>query len=247
MKVAVLSDIHSNVYALKAVIKDAKKRGISKFINLGDTLYGPIKPYKTYKELKKHKFIHICGNQDRQIFDATQEEIDSNPTMQFIIDDISQATLEWMKSHPKTYELNNDVFLCHGAPNDDLTYLLEDIKDETNILRDEKQILELIKDIKQKVILCGHSHTPRMIELSNGQIIINPGSVGLQAYSDDIPKHKIQNFNSYASYAILEKKEDDIKVEFLRVNYKKEKAIKQAKKNHRKDWMHALEFGRVRD
>lgn len=245
MKVAILSDIHSNVYALKAVLKDAKKRDINKFINLGDTLYGPIQPYKTYKLLLKHKFIHICGNQDRQIFDASEDEIKSNPTLEFILDDISPKTLEWMKTHPKTHTLKNDIFLCHGTPNDDLTYLLEKIENETNILRAEKEILELIKDIKQKVILCGHSHTPRMIELSNGQIIINPGSVGLQAYSDDIPKHKIENHNSYASYVILEKKDDDIKVEFIRVSYKKEKAIKQAKKNNRKDWMQALEFGIV--
>ncbi len=46
MKVAILSDIHSNVFALKAVIKDAKNKGVTKFINLGDTLYGPIEPKK---------------------------------------------------------------------------------------------------------------------------------------------------------------------------------------------------------
>ncbi len=55
MKVAILSDIHSNVFALKAVIKDAKNKGVTKFINLGDTLYGPIEPKKTYKFLKKAK------------------------------------------------------------------------------------------------------------------------------------------------------------------------------------------------
>lgn len=244
MKVAILSDIHSNVFALKAVIKDAKKKGITKFINLGDTLYGPIEPKKTYKLLKKHNFIHICGNQDRQIFDATKKEISSNPTMQFISKNINKNILKWMKKHPKTL-IYHDMFLCHGIPSDDLTYLLEDIKNEVLIPRDENKIINDLKNIKQKVILCGHSHIAKLIELKNGQIMINPGSVGLQAYSDDMPKHKVENNNAFASYAILEKNNTDYKVNFIKIIYKKEKAIKQSNKNNRKDWAYALKYGKA--
>jgi len=48
MKFAILSDIHSNVYALEAVINDAKRRGCDTLVNLGDILYGPIQPRATY-------------------------------------------------------------------------------------------------------------------------------------------------------------------------------------------------------
>jgi len=244
MKVAILSDIHSNYYALKKVIKDAKSKGVTQFINLGDILYGPIKPKKTYELLIKENFIHICGNQDRQIFDATKAEIKSNPTMQFILKDLGKKPLKWMKSLPTTYIYDKDIFLCHGTPTDDLIYLLEDVSSGTNVLRKEKEIQKLLLNNKYPIILCGHSHTPRLIELKSGQLIINPGSVGLQAYSDDIPPHKIQNFNSYASYSILEKQNDEYNVEFIRVDYNKNKAIKLALKNNRFDWAYALKTGK---
>ncbi|WP_230389359.1 metallophosphatase family protein [Vibrio nitrifigilis] len=43
-KFAILSDIHSNVFALDAVVQDARVKGVTAFINLGDILYGPIAP-----------------------------------------------------------------------------------------------------------------------------------------------------------------------------------------------------------
>ena len=48
MRIAVLSDIHSNVFALEAVINDAKQRGAEKMFNLGDIVYGPVAPKATY-------------------------------------------------------------------------------------------------------------------------------------------------------------------------------------------------------
>ena len=42
MKIAVLSDIHSNVFALEAVINDARKRGVEQMLNLDDILSGSI-------------------------------------------------------------------------------------------------------------------------------------------------------------------------------------------------------------
>ena len=84
-KFAILSDIHSNIYALKAVVEDARLKGIDTFINLGDILYGPIAPKETYEYLLEQNFITISGNQDRQIYEASKSEIDSNPTMKFIL------------------------------------------------------------------------------------------------------------------------------------------------------------------
>ncbi|MEO9495335.1 MAG: metallophosphoesterase family protein, partial [Vibrio splendidus] len=65
MKLAILSDIHSNVFALEAVIADVKKHNVDHMVNLADILYGPIAPKATYDLLMEHEFITICGNQDR--------------------------------------------------------------------------------------------------------------------------------------------------------------------------------------
>ena len=68
--IAAISDIHSNVFALEAVLKDLKQRNATQIVNLGDILYGPIAPKATYELLMKHQkdIITIRGNQDRQIW-----------------------------------------------------------------------------------------------------------------------------------------------------------------------------------
>jgi predicted phosphodiesterase len=64
LKFAVLSDIHGNLWALTAILKNAKRREITQFINLGDVLYGPLEPLETYNLLKTIDAITIQGNED---------------------------------------------------------------------------------------------------------------------------------------------------------------------------------------
>ena len=63
-RLAILADIHANVWALDAVLKHAKQRGLDAFVNLGDTLYGPLKPHATYERLLHENVLAtIQGNQ----------------------------------------------------------------------------------------------------------------------------------------------------------------------------------------
>lgn len=55
--IAAISDVHSNVFALEAVLKDIKQRNATQIVNLGDILYGPIAPKATYELLMKHQKI----------------------------------------------------------------------------------------------------------------------------------------------------------------------------------------------
>jgi putative phosphoesterase len=250
MQIAILSDIHSNVYALEAVIKDAQLRGVDCMFNLGDILYGPIAPKATFDLLQKHDFITISGNQDRQIYDATPQEIEANPTMQFILDDLGgemhSPALNWMRSLPFDHQFDADIYLCHGTPKSDLIYLLENVTSGTPVLRGDAEILELIGDQRTKIILCGHTHIPRTVTLSTGQIIINPGSVGLPAYDDDMPNvHAMETYSPMASYAILEKKGNDTHVSHIKVPYDYDKAANDATSRGRDDWAHYLTTGRT--
>lgn len=245
MKFAVLSDIHSNVFALEAVIADAKNHAVELMINLGDILYGPIAPRATYELLMQHDIVTICGNQDRQILEATVEELASNPTMQFIIDDLGVEPIDWMKSLPFDVQLNDDVYLCHGTPDNDLVYLLENVELGFARLRSDDEIIKLLNGQKSKLICCGHTHTPRTVFLTTGQVIVNPGSVGLQAYTDDEPVvHSMENFNSLASYTIVEKVNDSWSIEHINVPYNVELAVVECKKRDRMDWVHFLTTGR---
>lgn len=248
MKIGVLSDIHSNVFALEAVLEDMKSYAVDIKINLGDIFYDPIAPRQTYELLKQHDFITICGNQDRQIFEATQEEINQNPTMHFVINDLGDKPLQWLKSLPSTLALEHGIFLCHGTPYDDLVYLLEETQSGFAVTRKEEAIVTLLQGIASPLILCGHSHIPKTVFLAQtGQTIVNAGSIGLQAYHDDEPHiNNIENGRTEASYAIIEKKSDGWSVEHKRVVYDFEKAAFFAGKNGRDDWEYALATGRVK-
>lgn len=245
MKIAILSDIHSNVYALEAVISDVQSRAIDLMINLGDILYGPIAPKATFDLLMKHDFVTICGNQDRQIFEANQDEIYSNPTMRFILEDLGSKPIDWLKSLPFDKQLNDDIYLCHGTPSSDLVYLLEDVELGYPCLRSDKDISKLLTEQHSDVVCCGHTHIPRAVTLNTGQLIINPGSVGLQAYSDESPvEHSMENYTPHASYGIIEKEHSGWAVQHIKVPYDVTAAVRDCTERGRKDWVHFITTGR---
>lgn len=44
MRIALVSDIHGNLPALEAVIEDTRRRAVTRIVNLGDSLSGPLLP-----------------------------------------------------------------------------------------------------------------------------------------------------------------------------------------------------------
>lgn len=245
MKIAVLADIHSNVYALEAVLADAGNRSADLMVNLGDTLYGPIAPRATYDKLMAHGIVSIQGNQDRLIHGATRDDIESNPTLGFVLEDLGREPLDWMKSLAFDCRLTDEIYLCHGSPANDLDYLLENVETGSPRVRPDAEILELLNGNPSKVIVCGHTHVPRTVELSTGQLVVNPGSVGLPAYTDDEPvPHSMENHSPHASYAMLEKVETGWTVAHIKVAYDHHRAAGDAARLDRRDWVHFLTTGR---
>jgi predicted phosphodiesterase len=245
VRIAAISDIHSNVYALEAVLSDIKRREVDVIVNLGDILYGPIAPKATYDLLMEHEIVTIRGNQDRQIYEASEQEIYSNPTMQFILDELGSEPLQWMKGLPFSHQLTSDVLLCHGTPNDDQVYLLENVESGYAKLRSDRDILGLLDHQSSEVVICGHSHTARTALISSGQLIVNPGSVGLPAYTDEEPVvHSMESYSPHASYAVVEKLNHSWNVQHAKVAYDYEKASAAADLRNRSDWVHFLSTGR---
>lgn len=270
MKIAILSDIHSNIFALETVINDFKNKSVDIVVNLGDILYGSIAPQATYERLRaledSYNVVTIRGNQDRQIYEADDAELKSNPTMAFIHDDLSDEAMDWIRALPFDRQLTDYLYLCHGTPDNDLIYLLEDVSSGKPILRENNEIEALLAGNKSKIILCGHTHTPRdhLLTLTDtkhnlehvgdylkntntmSQRIINPGSVGLQAYSDDLPvPHSMQTGSPEACYTLLElgQNKNIYKVSHEKVAYDVAAAVALAKTHGLEGWVNALETG----
>lgn len=245
-KIAVISDIHSNALALQAVLADIKCRQIDVIINLGDSLYGAIEPKATLNLLIGNDIISINGNQDRQIYE-TLDTIDENPTLAFIIDEIGEEGLKWLKQLPFDHRINN-MYFCHGTPDNDLIYLLEEVSTGLPRLREDKEIIKLLSGESSSLIVCGHTHLPRKVRLSTGQTIVNVGSVGYPAYFDDEPyPHKMETYSPNASYTVIEQGNttQDWNVEFIRLSYDYEASAKLAELRGRDDWAYHLRTGRA--
>ena len=246
MKIAILSDIKSNIYALESVIKDAKNKNVDVMLNLGDSFYGPIAPRATYDLLIENKFINVCGNEDREILEASLAQLEENKTLKYVYEDLGEEVLYWIQSLRFEKFVSEDIYMTHGTQHDDAVYMLEDVTNSKAVLRDDKKILELIDDVESKFVLCGHSHTPRCSNLSSGQVVINPGSVGLQAFKSETPnEHIIENFTPDASYVILDVQNEEYGIELIKVAYDYEKAAVMAEVNGRADWAYALRNGEV--
>lgn len=246
MKIAILSDIKSNVYALEEVLKDTKNQNVDVLLNLGDSFYGPIAPKATYDLIRKNEFITLLGNEDREILEASLAQLEENDTLKYVYNDLGDEVLYWIQELPFEKLIGEDFYMIHGTYQDDSLYMLEDISSGKPVLRDDKKILEIIDDITSKFVLCGNSCLPRCANLSSGQVVINPGSVGLQAFSKETPhKHSIENNSSEASYVILTIEEQEYNIELRKVPYDVERAALEAIKNGRKDWAYSLRTGKV--
>ena len=245
MRIAAISDIHSNIFALEAVIADIKSRDVDVTVNLGDILYGPIAPRAAYDLLMEQDFITISGNQDREIYEAGSDDARSNPMMQFILDDLGSEPLDWMRSLPFDHQLNDEVYLCHGTPNSDLIYLLENVESGHAQVRADGEILELLNGQSSDVVICGHTHTARAVSTSTNRLIVNSGSVGLPAYRDDLPvPHFMQSFSPHATYTIVEKVDFGWNVQHIKVAYDYQRAANESKKISGHNWAKYLETGR---
>jgi len=243
-KIAIISDVHGNSLALKEILKDIKSKEIKTIINLGDSLYGPLDPQGTFNLLTENNVISIRGNGDRTILEHL-EEVSPYKTMEYVKDQIDNNIINWLKQLPFDL-IYEDIYCCHASPHSDTSYLLENLKTDHIAVKEYNEVDDLLKNIKQEIIICGHSHTARIIMTENKKIVINPGSVGLQAYSDELPiPHKMESFNPLAKYSILTKSDENISVEQLSIPYNFEKAAKMAEKNERNDWAKWIRTGRA--
>jgi len=242
MKIAAISDIHGNLGALDAVLADIAQRNVDVIVNLGDILSGSLQPGETVDRLMALNLPTIKGNHERQVLAGNPLQM--GPSDQWAYASISPIQRSWLEQLPEQLQLSDDVLLVHGTPDSDLVYFLETVTESGCRPATKPEVTERAGNAKASLILCGHTHLPRMMQLDDGRLIVNPGSVGLQAYEDSDPfPHVIETGAPHARYAIVEKNLIGWSVEFIAVAYDWDAAAALAKKNRRQDWIAPLTSG----
>lgn len=149
--IAILSDVHSNVIALDAVLADLEKREIEMIVNLGDVLFGPICPLETAERLmSKRDVISIMGNCDRILLEEQSESM----TFQQVKPLLTDAHLEWIRTFRKTW-VYEDILFCHGTPFSDDKYLLEEVTENGAVNRELQSVAEQLKHLEQRELSVG--------------------------------------------------------------------------------------------
>jgi putative phosphoesterase len=245
MRIAVMSDIHGNLWALEAVLADIARRNVDLAVNLGDILSGALLPSETAARLMALGLPTIRGNHDRQVLEHEPGRMGASD--RWAHERITPAQREWIASLPATMRLLDDVLMVHGTPGSDLVYWMETV-DPTGGQRRATyaEVLERAGDAPASLILCGHTHVPRSVLLDDGRLVVNPGSVGLQAYEGDLPyPHTAENGTPHARYAIVERTAAGWAVEQFALAYNWDAAAEVAQRHGRPEWAFALRTGRM--
>ncbi|MBY0481490.1 MAG: metallophosphatase family protein [Chitinophagaceae bacterium] len=236
MKIALFSDVHSNLPALEAFFESLEKQKPDAVYCLGDLVGYNIWPNEVVNEIRKRKIPTIAGNYDfgvgRMSDDCgcaykTEEQIENGKlSIAFtnsIIQDDERTYLRTLPAHLRIeFQFNKDqlsLLLVHGSPRKINEYLFED--------REEKSTIRMLEQANADILCFGHTHKPYHRILNSGKDgenyfrhMINLGSVG-----------KPKDNDTRGSYAILHIDENStvlnaasVKVEFIRFAYDIEKA-----------------------
>lgn len=222
MQFAVITDIHANIYALKATLEDIKKKGIDKVYCLGDLVgYAPF-PNEVIDLIKEEKIVTIQGNYDESVgeelfacgCDYKDEKTMAMGTksLYWSQENTTAENKTWLKNLPKQLELEIEgkkIVLVHGSTRRNNEYLYEN----------SEELKEIAKTADFNVLICGHTHKP-FHEVVEGVHFINAGSVGK-------PKHG----NPQATYVIVEINQEDIKTQNVEVIYDYERAAKEVEES----------------
>lgn len=240
-EIAVISDIHSNIYALDVVLNDIQSRKIEMIVNLGDTLLGPIDPVNTAERLMKMKnVVNMMGNGDEILL---QDKI-SSASYDFVKPLLTQEIIEWIGGFKSKWLFENILF-CHASPDSNSHYLLEEVTSTGMLNKTIAKLRFELQDIEQNYIVCGHSHLGKTVYVSDDMTVINPGSVGLPAYTDEEPfPHVVETLSPHAKYAIIRIQNKYIeKIEHVELRYDWNQASNMAKNNSRDDYAYPLKTG----
>ena len=242
MRIAVLSDIHGNLPALTAVVRDFQRRGVNAVVNLGDSLSGPLLPLETAQFLMEQNWITLAGNHERQLLSPGPEGRGRSDA--FAWERLSSRELTWLAGLPPSIQFTDEILLCHGTPESDMDGLLETIGHGHTRVASAREIDTRLSKTRHPVVLCGHTHVPRALRSSSGQLLVNPGSVGVPALASALPHpHVVETGSPDARYAILERHAGAWQPLLLSVPYPHQTMAALAKANQRPDWERALQSG----
>ena len=238
MRIAIISDVHGNREALRAVIPHLQRQSADAIVNLGDCVSAPLWPSETFDELQVLGATTIRGNHDRWLGD--EERRRSSRTIAFTAEQLSAEAIDTLGSLPAKAVLFDDVLAVHGTPSSDTEYLLEESINDRLCHVTTATLSERLGDTSAELVLCGHSHLQHTAFASGGRLVVNPGSVGCPRYVDNADPLANEAGSPHARYAVATRHQGRWSVDLFVLAYDWRPVVERARDVGRDDW--AAEF-----
>ena len=204
---AIISDVHSNMEALRVVMEDIAKQGVEEVVCLGDIVgYGP-DPEESIDVVEEKCRFCLSGNHDYAVLTRAER---FNPLAEEAVEYTrnvlkpgllrggrKRARWTYLEEHPTRIQ-EEDILYVHGSPRDDRNeYILE-----SDIAFGNREKIREIFELTPRLLFVGHSHVPGIIEPDSsfwhpedngaafdlhagGKYLINVGSVGQPRDNDN--------------------------------------------------------------
>jgi putative phosphoesterase len=220
MRLALISDVHSNLQALEQVLARLDRENVDLILNLGDLVGYNANPNECVELLQTRHVVNLAGNHDLALLNVELAQHFNIIAYQAIVwaqSEVWPECREFLESLPLTLE-GQDYVACHGTPTSPDSYI--------NYHFQGKKVLKTLdKGLKLRVCFFGHTHRRAVwykdirgkvatLPLTSGKIVleptwhylINPGSVG-----------QPRNGNPDASYAIFD--DEEFSIQYKSVPY----------------------------
>ncbi|EGV01544.1 calcineurin-like phosphoesterase family protein [Streptococcus sp. CM6] len=229
-KIAVLSDIHGNTTALEAVLADAKKAKVDEYWILGDILMPGTGRRRILNLLAALPItVRVLGNWENSLWRGLHRKLDLTKAShryllrqcQYILEEISPEEIEDLRNQPmQVHRQFGDltVGITHHLP-------VKNWGRELIHTGKQEDFDRLVTNPHASIAVYGHIHQQLLRYGSDGQLILNPGSIGQPFFLDAGLRKDLR-----AQYMILEFDEAGLAdVDFRRVDYDVETELQLAK------------------
>ncbi len=178
MKVGLISDIHGNADALRAVLDAARRLQVDRLLSAGDLIGYYDQPAEVLGLLAGWNVSHVRGNHERMLSAVRagserlpRVEESYGPGLRLALETLDSPALDWLEGLPDRLDLEvsgRRLVLCHGSPWDPDLYIYPDAPDRT---------WDRCASMNADVIVCGHTHHP-LSRKCGDVLLVNSGSVG---------------------------------------------------------------------
>ena len=222
MKLAILSDIHSNLEALESVLKDIKKVSVDEIISLGDNIGYGADPEKVIQAIRKENIESVIGNHELACIEEDNLITFNKRAKKALLINkklLSKDSLKYISSLD-AYIVRHNCRFVHGLPPKSATkYITYETKDK---------LAQIMKDIPEHISFVGHTHNLGVYEYCQGEIIIK--EIKKKKLSLDKNSSYIVNTGSVgqprnnrikAEYVIWDSREETIESRYVAYDNKK--------------------------